>query len=32
MYRNCYVALFKIEHDDIVTILAVRHQRESDYH
>ncbi|WP_397475162.1 type II toxin-antitoxin system RelE/ParE family toxin, partial [Pusillimonas sp.] len=27
-----YVALFEIERDDIVTILAVRHQRESDYH
>lgn len=27
-----YVALFEIESDDIVTILAVRHQRESDYH
>lgn len=27
-----YVALFEIEPDDMVTILAVRHQRESDYH
>ncbi len=27
-----YVALFEIEPDDLVTILAVRHQRESDYH
>lgn len=27
-----YVALFEIEPNDIVTILAVRHQRESDYH
>ena len=27
-----YVALFEIEPDRIVTILAVRHQRESDYH
>ena len=27
-----YVALFEIEPDDIVTVLAVRHQRESDYH
>lgn len=27
-----YVALFEIEPDDIVTILALRHQRESDYH
>lgn len=26
-----YVALFEIEPDDIVTILAVRHQREEDY-
>lgn len=26
-----YVALFEIEGDDVVTILAVRHQRESDY-
>lgn len=27
-----YVALFEIESGNIVTILAVRHQRESDYH
>lgn len=27
-----YVALFEIEPHDVVTILAVRHQRESDYH
>ncbi len=27
-----YVALFEIEPDGFVTILAVRHQRESDYH
>ncbi len=26
-----YVALFEIEPDGLVTILAVRHQRESDY-
>jgi plasmid stabilization system protein ParE len=26
-----YVALFEIEPDNIVTILAVRHQREEDY-
>lgn len=26
-----YVALFEIEPPDIVTILAVRHQREDDY-
>ena len=28
---NGYVALFEIEEDNIVTILAVRHQREDDY-
>lgn len=27
-----YVALFEIEQDDIVTVLAVRHQREDDYY
>jgi len=27
-----YVALFEIENNDIVTILAVRHQREQDYY
>jgi plasmid stabilization system protein ParE len=27
-----YVALFEIESNDIVTILAVRHQREDDYY
>ncbi len=27
-----YVALFEIEDADTVTVLAVRHQRESDYH
>ena len=27
-----YVALFEIESEHIVTILAVRHQREDDYH
>lgn len=27
-----YVALFEIEPGDIVTVLAVRHPRESDYH
>lgn len=27
-----YVALFEIEDDRTVTILAVRHQREEDYH
>ena len=30
--RRGYVALFEIEGDEVVTILAVRHQRESDYH
>jgi len=28
---NGYVALFEIEEDKTVTILAVRHQREDDY-
>ena len=28
---NGYVALFEIEEDNIVTILAVRHQRDDDY-
>jgi plasmid stabilization system protein ParE len=27
-----YLALFEIEPGGIVTVLAVRHQRESDYH
>ena len=27
-----YVALFEIESRNIVTVLAVRHQREEDYH
>jgi plasmid stabilization system protein ParE len=27
-----YVALFEIENDTTVTVLAVRHQRESDFH
>lgn len=27
-----YIALFEIEDDQTVTITAVRHQRESDYH
>ena len=27
-----YVALFEIEADRVVTILAVRHQREEDFH
>ena len=27
-----YVALFEIENETTITIVAVRHQRESDYH
>ena len=27
-----YVALFEIDNAEVVTVLAVRHQRESDYH
>lgn len=27
-----YVALFEIEGQDVVTVCAVRHQREDDYH
>lgn len=27
-----YVELFEIENSDTVTVLAVRHQREEDYH
>ncbi|KVH74363.1 plasmid stabilization protein [Burkholderia ubonensis] len=27
-----YVALFEIDDSETVTILAIRHQRESDYH
>lgn len=27
-----YVALYEIEDSEVVTILAVRHQREDDYH
>ena len=30
--RDGYVALFEIEDTNRVTILAVRHQREDDYH
>ena len=26
-----YVALFEIENDEVITILAIRHQREDDY-
>ncbi|MDZ4729938.1 MAG: type II toxin-antitoxin system RelE/ParE family toxin [Xanthomonadales bacterium] len=27
-----YVALFEIEDDETVTVLAIRHQREEDFH
>ena len=27
-----YVALFEIDTEEIITILAIRHQREDDYH
>ena len=27
-----YVALFEVENRDTITVLAVRHQREEDYH
>ena len=27
-----YVALYEIDGEDLVTVLAVRHQREDDYH
>lgn len=30
--RSGYVALFEIEDEANVTVLAVRHQREDDYH
>lgn len=30
--RSGYVALFEIEDESNVTVLAVRHQREDDYH
>lgn len=30
--RTGYVVLFEIEDDTQVTVLAVRHQREDDYH
>jgi hypothetical protein len=30
--KSGYVALFEIDNDQTVTILAVRHQREDDYH
>ncbi|MDN5874842.1 MAG: type II toxin-antitoxin system RelE/ParE family toxin, partial [Sinobacteraceae bacterium] len=30
--RNGYVALFEIDNNETVTVLAVRHQLEEDYH
>jgi plasmid stabilization system protein ParE len=30
--RTGYVALFDIENDSTVTVVAIRHQREDDYH
>ncbi len=30
--RSGYVALFEIDDDSNVTVVAVRHQREDDYH
>lgn len=30
--RSGYVALFEIEDDSNIAVLAVRHQREDDYH
>lgn len=30
--RSGYVALFEIENDSTVTVVAIRHQREDDYH
>jgi plasmid stabilization system protein ParE len=30
--RNGYVALYEIENGETITIVAVRHQREDDYH
>jgi plasmid stabilization system protein ParE len=30
--RAGYVALYEIDGKDTVTVLAVRHQREDDYH
>jgi len=30
--KSGYVALFEIENRETVTLLAVRHQREDDYH
>lgn len=30
--RSGYVALFEITSEELVSILAIKHQRESDYH
>jgi plasmid stabilization system protein ParE len=30
--KSGYVALFEIENNQMVTVLAIRHQREDDYH
>jgi plasmid stabilization system protein ParE len=30
--RSGYLALFEIRTDDVVLVLAIKHQRESDYH
>lgn len=31
--RSCYLALYSYdEHNDAVLVLAIRHQREDDYH
>ncbi|MDD9892998.1 MAG: type II toxin-antitoxin system RelE/ParE family toxin [Gammaproteobacteria bacterium] len=30
--RSGYVALFEIEDDKSITVVAIRHQREDDYH
>ncbi len=30
--KSGYVALFEIENDEILTVSAIRHQREEDFH
>lgn len=30
--RSGYVALFEVSSEELVSILAIKHQRESDYH
>jgi plasmid stabilization system protein ParE len=30
--RSGYLALFEIRPDDVVLVLSIKHQRESDYH